>query len=192
MVPTHDGVDYAAHFGGACAGLLAVAAIRTLDDRLRATRLSRWLALLATIAYCGVAALGATRLIQTATARSPSSAYLALNATSKLLGQSVSEARKLVVDYPQDPQAHLVLSLALYDAGQPAESEREANAGLREVRLGNAALYELVTVPQLKAMIALGLAATGHGDRARDLASPICRAIETPFRDRLDQARLCA
>jgi hypothetical protein len=104
----------------------------------------------------------------------------------------VSEARKLVVDYPQDPQAHLVLSLALYDAGQPAESEREANAGLREVRLGNAALYELVTVPQLKAMIALGLAATGHGDRARDLASPICRAIETPFRDRLDQARLCA
>jgi len=188
MIPTHDGVDYAAHFGGAVAGLLIVAAISALDTR---ARFSRGLALLVAAAYVCVAVFGTTRLMATAASQSHAPAELPLNATPGLLATRESDARALVMRYPQDPQAYLVLSFALYESGHPAEAESSAIAGLRQARLGTSAFYELTTTPELKAMIALGRAATERTDSGRRLAAPLCEQIGPPFRERLDRQRLC-
>ena len=179
LIPSHGGVDYVAHFGGAATGG-AVAGILATFDWLAPTDRRRQIAsLCVTGLFLAGTFWGVASIAMGPAAFDPESLLLKDKAAQKLLDYNEEDARALMAKYPGDPQSRLVLSVALYNAGKFEESEAQALAGLRFSR----AYGEpgAVAIPQLKAMIALGEAAAGRRDRAQRLIEPVCLEYGSVF-----------
>lgn len=181
LIPTSDGVDYAAHFGGAIigggiAGLLACWG--WLDRHLAVLRAIAWAA---AIAFGAGALFGAVQLARAAPEFNPDARLMPINRGQALIGSDEAAARALVTDYPGDPQARLVLSVALYRADKTAEAEKEAVQGLRQIRTYGSGLFGPVVEPEIKAMIALSRAARGDALAWTSFDAP-CLSLAPEFR----------
>jgi hypothetical protein len=120
---------------------------------------------------------------------------MAINRGQALIGSDEATARALVTDYPGDPQARLVLSVALYLADKTAEAEKEAIHGLRQIRTYGGGRFELVVEPEIKAMIVLSRAVRGDGLALRSFDAP-CQSLTPEFRAKVlirpDTRAFCA
>jgi rhomboid protease GluP len=196
LIPASSGIDYAGHFGGAVAGGCVAAALVMWSGVDRHASVRRAVSWAAIIAYTGAALFGGARLVLTAPAFDPAAPRLAANAGQALLSDSEPEARALVATYPRDPQARLVLSVALYLAGKPAEAEAAAVQGLRQIRTYQGGLYGLIVLPEVQIMIALSQAATGGNPHALARIGPLCRGLPPAFSARVlirpDTRSLCS
>ena len=199
LVPTTSGVDYAAHFGGAIMGGGIALLLADITYLQRDNPHRRIVALAATAVFLATAMFGAVRLVQAAPVFNPEWRLMKHGEDQRLLGTPESDARAIVDKFPGDPQSHLVLSVALYNAGKPVEAGEEALKGLRLVRvIGiDSVFYNDTTIPQLRLMIALGAAAEGHRGRAERLADDrACMEYGSAFGTKLtkhsDSASLCA
>lgn len=171
LIPTHGGVDYAAHFGGAAAGG-AVAALLAICDWLERRNLRRDIACLCAVAlFVGGILLGVASIVLGPAAFDPDARLLKDKFSQQLRDYTEEKGRELVAKYPGDPQSRLVLSVALYNGGKFEEAQTEALAGLRFSRAYGS---DSVALAQLQAMIAVGEAAAGHRTRAERLIAPVC------------------
>lgn len=184
LIPTSSGIDYAAHFGGAIMGggiallLVDITYLQRDNSHRRAS------ALTATGLFVAVALFGAVRLVQAAPVFNPNWLLMKHGEDQRLVGTPEPEARAIAEKYPGDPQSHLVLSVALYNAGKPVEAGDEALRGLRLLRIIgiDSPFYNDFTLPQLRLMIALGESAAGHRGRAEMLAdSQACTEYGSAF-----------
>lgn len=182
LVPTSDGIDYAAHFGGALVGGgIAGALVLWPETGLRGVverRVARGVA----VAF-GVGLLfGWWQLARMEPGFAWDARLMGANAGQAHLGDSEPEARALVASYPDDPNARLALSVALYLAGKPAEARAEAMQGLRQVRSSGGALFGLIPLPELQAMIALCDSALGQDRGALARVAGACIDLTPEFR----------
>lgn len=161
LIPTSDGIDYAAHFGGAILGGGIAGLLAGWGWLERHVTVLRAIALVAVIAYAAGALFGGGLLVRAAPGFDPDAALMAVKPAQALIGSDETAARALVAKYPGDPQARVVLSVALYLADKPAEAETEAILGLRQIRTYGGGLFELVVEPEIKAMIAVSRAVRG-------------------------------
>ena len=161
LIPTSDGIDYAAHFGGAIMGGGVAGLLAGWGWLERHVAVLRWVLLGAVIAYAAGALFGGIQLMRAAPGFDPDAVSMETKPAQALIGSDETAARALVVKYPGDPQARLILSVALYLADKPAEAEKEAIMGLRQIRTYGSGLFELVVEPEIKAMIALSRAVRG-------------------------------
>jgi rhomboid protease GluP len=199
LIPTSSGVDYAAHFGGAIMGGGIALLLADITYLQRENPHRRAVALTATWVFVGVALFGAVRLVQAAPVFNPEWRLMKRGEDQRLIGTPEPDARVIAEQFPGDPQAHLVLSVALYNAGKPVEAGEEAMKGLRLTRtIGfDSGSYNYATIPQLRMMIALGEAASNHRGRAAMLADDkACLEYESAFGKKLvklaSAATLCA
>ncbi len=172
LIPTSSGVDYAAHFGGAIMGGGIALLLADITYLQRENPHRRTVALAATGVFVAVALFGAVRLVQAAPIFNPEWRLMKDGENQRLLGISEPEARAIEAQFPGDPQSHLVLSVAFYNAGKPVEAGDEALKGVRLIRTfgSGSSFYTTSTLPQLRLMMALGEAAAGHSGRAKMLA----------------------
>ena len=171
LIPTHGGVDYAAHFGGAAAGG-AVAALLAICDWLERRSPRRDIACLGAVAlFVGGILWGAASIVSGPAAFDPDARLLKDKFSQRFQDYTEGKGRELVAKYPGDPQSRLVLSVALYNVGKFEEAHTQALAGLRFSRAYGS---DSVAVAHLQAMIAVGEAAAGHRTRAERLIAPVC------------------
>ena len=112
-------------------------------------------------------------------------------ANDPLPSLAVPDARTEVAFRPFDPGARMALALALYEAGDKVEAGREAEIGVRQIRTYGNTRYEDVTVPRLKLLLALGLAASGRTADGMAVAGPVCWLATPAFRARVDTRPVC-
>jgi len=199
LIPTSSGVDYAAHFGGAIMGGGIALLLADITYLQRDNPHRRAVALAATGVFAAVALFGAVQLVQAAPIFNPEWRLMKQGEDQRLIGKAEPDARAIADKFPGDPQSHLVLSVALYNAGKPVEAGEEALKGLRLVRIigFDSAFYNDTAIPQLRLMIALGEYAAGHRSRAEKLADDkACVEYGSAFgmklTKRTDSVLLCA
>lgn len=185
LVPTHSGVDYAAHFGGAIVGAAIAAVLACCQDSDRYGTMRRYAGFSAAGLFLGVALYGGVVLVSDSPAYDPRARLLRHETYKTMLDYPEERARKLVQDFPGDPQAHLVLSVALYNAGKFDETESEAMTGLRLFRTYGEEPMANSALPLFRVMIALAEAANGYKSRAHSLMSGVCLAFGSAFTDKL-------
>lgn len=191
LIPTHGGIDYAAHFGGAITGGVLAALLYSLSEPVRDPPVRRLLAAAATLIYAAAALYGAVQLSRNVPALDSFKGLAMAQETKDLPKMTEAEASAVVKEWPGDPLARLTYALALLDAGKPGPAEDQAITALRTIRLFGTRKFETETTPQIKAVIALSRARTGHPESAAHIADTVCWSVKPPFRARLDAARLC-
>ena len=184
-------VDYAAHFGGAFAGVLVGGLLLQLwraneaRPRLRVVAVAVAVAGLAAATASGVLAQRGYPIYELSAALAPSSEIQA--ATGNAMPAALAER------YPRDPRARFLHALALARIFDLAGAEAEARAGLAEEALWSRAIIGGDFAERLHGFLALLLFDRGRQDEAKDVARAACTSV-TPvaLRWELDKRKLCA
>jgi len=185
LVPTSDGIDYAAHFGGALAGGCIAGAFALWPETGLRGVVQRAVALGVAVLFLAGLLVGWWRLTQQAPGFDPDARLLGAKAGQAHLDDNEAQARALVASYPDDPDARLALSVALYLADKPAEARAEAVQGLRQVRTSGSGRFGLIPLPELQAMIALSDARLGRDRAALDKVAAACIGLTPAFQARV-------
>jgi rhomboid protease GluP len=179
-------IDYAAHVGGALAGVLVGAAILQVWSPTDLLPRYRWLA--TTIAAIGLAALAFTPLaVHRSIALIPEADVPITD-----VGQHY-QGPKLAAKYPHDPRARLFHAYALIDKGDVDGAERELRGGLADIDNLPYALKHGVEMA-LRANLALVLSQRGNTQDAKGIAASVCRSDPqdiVPLRQALADRSLC-
>lgn len=186
-------VDYAAHFGGAFAGvivggiLLSVWRKSEMRPRLRGIAAAIGLAGLAMFVTAGTLAHRDYPIYEISAAFAPPGS----------IPTSEDAARKqsadLVARYPRDPRTQFMHAITLLRAGDAAGAEKALRAAIAEENLWRRALTGGDISERIHAVLALVLAEHGRKDEAKDIARPACTATApAPLKAALDQQKLCA
>lgn len=186
-------VDYAAHFGGAFAGLIMGAILLSVWRKSEMRPPLRGIA--AAIGLAGLCAF----VFAGALAREHYPAYelTAAFAPPGTLPASEEAARNqsadLVARYPRDPRAQFMHAITLLRSGDSAGAEKALRAAMAEENLWRRTLTSGELSERIRAVLALVLVDSGRRDEARDIVRPACAgAMPASLRAALDQQKLCA
>ena len=184
-------VDYAAHFGGALAGLAVGLLILALWPRSEPRPRLQYAA--AGVALAGLVALAYPAL--SLAKNHPVAAFETALFPQALMPNSDVEARAqsadLVARYPRDPRARLFRAAALLEAKDNAGAERELRVGLAEEHLWRT-MFNPDLFTRMRTMLAMLLFDSQRLDEAKAVAQPACAAATTgSMRAILDRAKLC-
>jgi len=194
LIPLFDGlfgqrIDFAAHIGGAIAGVLIGALLIAVWHRqvlLPPYRTFAWT--LAAAGICGVIYSG-TQIANGYAEYNLSSRLIPEEQMPKTAAAGKEESALLVAAYPADPRSHMYRALALMDAGDAPGAEEEWQAAFADAQS-----MRRFFKPQLKQFIQANLAATlkenGKAAEARDLAKPLC-AAKGDVHDEMAREGLC-
>lgn len=190
-------VDYSGHIGGALGGMALGYLLQFIWSEERA------LPSLRREAAIGAAGAGLAAAIGFILVAADYPAYAARQAPlipdaeiPKSTAGSLERSASLIVLYPRDPRGHLLRALAAARDNDAVIVERETRAGLAEPDI-LARDFPPVLEVELKALLALALAAQQRNDEAIPLAQSVCnRAGSMPeaakIRVQLRQRGLCA
>lgn len=201
LIPTHDGVDYAAHFGGAVAGLGAAAMLCGIEAPQEYSRIRTAIAGCAAAMFLCGAVFGAMRLVHLATepdvprpAPVPAEVVAKLDALLPPIGLAEPRDRAAwdrLVDALPDPDARRTMALALLDDSRPAEAKQQAILGLRELATWRWRRHRVVLDRDLRVMIALSDVALGRREAARSAIDSSCVGVAEDLQPRVAAAKLC-
>lgn len=171
----HNGVDYAAHAGGAITGaVIAIILCECWPGDERRPRGS-FVILLVPVAYfsLGVIGLGYAARDYPSRARQIMTEHVAYIPDDKLpksMKLSDADTADLVSHYPKDPRAHLFRGYSLAVAGRLSAAEFELRTGLGLFTPERPVSGE----EQTRALLAVVLAAQHRLSEAHDVAAPLC------------------
>jgi len=188
LIPTQSGTDYAGHFGGAIMGAVLALLLADIAYLARDSLHRRVVGVGATAVFVGIALFGTVQLVRAAPAFDPHARYkdrLPAYVPEDVEFPPEAEMRDLIQTYPQDADVRMHLAVALYNAGKPADAEREALTALRQARHYNPPSYSLFIRSDLRSLIALGELAAGNRGKARRLIQPVCSEFELTFAQHL-------
>ena len=184
LIPIQGGTDYAGHFGGALIGAVLALLLADIVYLARDNLHRRVVGAGVTAAFLGIALFGAVQLVRAAPAFDPHARYmdrLPAHMPEDVAFPPEAQMRDLLRQYPQDADVRMRLAVALYNAGKPADAEREALTALRQARYYRPPSYSLFILSDLRSLIALGELAAGHRDKARRLIRPECAEFNLTF-----------
>jgi rhomboid protease GluP len=191
LIPTHAGVDYRCHLGGALAGAALGFVLQVIwpEDRARPVRERE-----AGYAAAGLCALTAVGFLLTAAfygGYARREAGLIPDALLLKAPADAATATDLQQRFPRDPRGYLYTGLAELKAGDAAGAEAALRTGLaQEDALAND--MPPATTPMLQAALAASLQAQGRGEEARAAAAPVCAGAALALRAQAARAGLCA
>lgn len=184
-------IDYAAHLGGALAGLALGLALLKLWPRTEALPRLRPVAIGVAAAGLVAACAAAAMVAQTYRPAILVARLIPQDQVPRSEAEAKSRAAELARRYPHDPRARMALARQLLDARDRAGAERELRAGLAEEEMLRLYFRPELT-HQFKALLALTLADSGRRDEARDVARSVCIGLAPePIRRMLAAAKLC-
>jgi rhomboid protease GluP len=183
-------VDYAAHTGGAIAGVAIGLLLLVIWPRSEPNPRLKGVA--AFIALAGVVALiyPLNSILQGYDAASFSQQLIPADKYPRTGAEMRARASQLIAQYPRDPRPHFTRAADLLDARDYAGAEREARAGLDEEYLWRELLPSQVG-DGLRTFLAIAIS-RDRPQEAFDTARPVCLALKDgPMRRMLDEHRLC-
>ena len=186
-------VDYAAHFGGAFAGVIVGGILLNLWRKSEMR--PRLAGVAATIGIAGLAMFVAAGAL--ARRDYPVYEITAVLAPPGSIPANDDAARKqsadLVARYPRDPRTQFMHAITLLRSGDSAGAEKALRAAIAEEDLWRRAITGGEIYERIHVVLALVLVDRGRKDEAKDIARPACTAT-TPaqLRAALDQQKLCA
>lgn len=170
-----NGVDYAAHAGGAITGaVIAIILCEFWPGDERRPRGS-FAILLVPVAYFSLATIGLGYAARGYRGHAQESiaeraTYIPDDKIPTSIKLSDKETADLVSRYPKDPRAHLLRGYSLAVAGRYSAAEYELRTGLDlftpDLRFGGKEL--------IRALLSADLVAQGRMTEARDVAAPLC------------------
>lgn len=186
-------IDYAAHFGGAIAGvavgsvLLALWKTSEAHPRLRGIAAAIAIAGLAVFVGAGALAQRNYPVYEISAAFAPPGAIPASDEAAR------KQSADLVARYPRDPRTQFMHAITLLRSGDAAGAEKALRAAIAEEDLWRRALTGGEISERIHVVLALVLVDRGQKDEAKAIARPACGAA-TPaqLRAALDQQKLCA
>lgn len=187
---SHAKVDYAAHTGGAIAGvvmgllMLAIWPRREPTPRLKPIAAAIGLAGIVALAYPVMSVVNGYQSVAFTTKLIPGGQY------PRTAAEMRARATQLIAQYPHDPRPRITRAAQLLDTGDFAGAEREARAGLADENLWRTDLSPQVGYG-LRTLLAVAVSGNSL-EEAIETARPVCTALKDgPFRRLLDEHRLC-
>lgn len=177
----HNGVDYAAHLGGAITGaVIAIILCQCWPGDERRPRGS-FVILLVPVAYFSLATIGigyAARDFRTyrSTGEESHSALMSDSDLPKAFKLGEAESASLVARFPNDPRAHLLRGVSLASASRFGAAEYEFRTALDRFKVNEGLPGHDLTV----ALLAFDLAAEARKIDAHEVAAPLCALASRP------------
>jgi rhomboid protease GluP len=190
-------VDYSGHIGGALGGMAMGYLLQFIWSEDRALPPFRRQAAIAAGAAGVAAGIGFIIVAANYPAYAARQAPLIPDAEiPKSTADSLGRSAALIVLYPRDPRGHLLRAVAAAETDDVLVVEREARAGLAEPDI-LARDFPPVIELELKALLALSLAAQHRNEEAFPLAQSVCNRVQAmpeavKIRTELRQQGLCA
>jgi rhomboid protease GluP len=189
-------VDYSGHIGGALGGMALGYLLQFIWSEERALPSLRREAAIAAAGAGLAAAIGFILVAANYPAYAERQAPLIPDAEiPKSTAGGLERSASLIVLYPRDPRGHLLRALAAARDNDAVIVEREARAGLAEPDI-LARDFPPVLEVELKALLALALAAQQRNDDAVAAARAVCDHVGTmpeaaKIRAELQKKELC-
>jgi rhomboid protease GluP len=183
-------IDYAAHFGGATAGVLTGFIMLAVWSQTDPWPQFRRVA--AAVAVAGVILLAypITAVFENYASMTFITQLIPPDRLPKTNADMKARTPALIAQYPHDPRPRFMRTAELLDANDLAGAEREARAGLADEQLWHSLLPAQVA-NGLRAMLAVAIV-KDRREEALSTARPACDAIKDgPMRKLLDDRKLC-
>ncbi|HET9932219.1 MAG TPA: rhomboid family intramembrane serine protease [Polyangiaceae bacterium] len=190
-------IDFAAHFGGAIAGVAAGFALMKIWPRTQERPRFRSAALaLAAASLVGFAlSLFLTKQHYPEYAAAATFASKELLVDDDAIPKDFAAAKQQVEtwgkDRPRDPRVHLYRAFRLFDEEQLAGAEKELRAALSEREILERAFSNGKLEASIRSVLCQLLVQQGRTDEARREAQPVCKGSDPKLAEPLKSLGLC-